>query len=130
MAREDEDDNTKLKIHKLHVVSDLASKVISDIFKYGTLIFLIYTGGEVLLAYSGEITIADVSFSWMINDHLGDFLGVIFGAGGILYGRQQSKLRRDAIENMYPDKLQSQLGFDPGRTSSGLTNRGDTQEED
>ncbi|WP_116828051.1 hypothetical protein [Pseudomonas syringae] len=52
------------------------------------------------------------------------------GCGGILFGLYQSKLRRDYIQLYAPLKAELEARLDPGRTSSNLTARGLTRQED
>jgi hypothetical protein len=70
------------------------------------------------------ITSENTLCTWVVT------FALFFGWGGIFYGRKQSRLRKDAIENMYPEKLRLEEELDPNRTSSELTSRGDTKPED
>lgn len=56
--------------------------------------------------------------------------GLIFGVGGIAYGRREASLRRDVIERFHKHQLEQELPHDPTRTSSRLTPSGDTRPED
>lgn len=120
----------RVQIHKIHAVSEATTKIISELAKWGVLGFCVYWTGDVLKVYAGQVTFADVTFSWLMSEKLAGTLGLIFGAGGIVYGRQQARLRRDVIERMHPYQVEHEKSKDPDRSSSGLTERGETQLED
>jgi hypothetical protein len=56
--------------------------------------------------------------------------GLVVGGIGIVYGVQQSKLRRRVVERLNPYKEKYETLIDPGRKSSKLTTTGDTRPED
>lgn len=58
------------------------------------------------------------------------FLGLLFGAGGIVFGIRQAALRKDLIEEHHRLRIKYELSIDPDRTSSDLTSRGETRPED
>ena len=58
------------------------------------------------------------------------FLLLLFGVGGIAYGRREAKLRRDVIERYHPVIQVAEKDIDPKRSSSQLTSQGDTRPED
>ena len=123
-------DDSRIAIHKVHVIGDVITKVLSEIFKWGTLIYFIYAGSEVLKEFAGKSTYADVTFSWIMSERLASVLGLIFGAGGMLYGRRQARLRKDTVEKMHQFQVKYEESVNVNRTSSGLTCRGDTHEDD
>ena len=64
-------------------------------------------------------------YSWLLA-----LAGVVFGFGGITYGRLQSKAKKDAIELYHPRVKKLEEALDPKRSSSELTKRGNTRPED
>ncbi len=125
-----EERETNTIIHITYAITDAVSKIFSVGIKWGTLIYFIYAGTDVLKAFAGHETLANISFNWMMNEHLAALLGGIFGTGGIIYGRRQAQLRRDVIERMHPYQVEYETRLDQQRSSSGLTVRGDTRKED
>lgn len=123
-------DDATIKIHKIHAVADVLAKLVSDIIKWGSIVYIIYLLAPVALAMAGKETSANFSLSLIANEHFVAMLAIMFGTGGIIYGRRQAKLRRDVIERLHPYQLEYEREKDPGRSSSKLTSRGDTQEED
>lgn len=59
-----------------------------------------------------------------------NILSLTLGAGGMLFGFHQARLRRNYIELYAPIQAAFERQFDPGRTSSLLTERGNTRQED
>ncbi|WP_153570562.1 hypothetical protein [Pseudomonas paraeruginosa] len=59
-----------------------------------------------------------------------NLFGLSFGAGGMLYGFYQARLRRDYIQLYAPLQAELERRLDPNRTSSLLTERGHTRQED
>ena len=82
----------------------------------------------------GTVQIESDTLTNTLKDLLGEktlgFLLAALGGGGVLYGRAQHKLRRDDIEFMQPYKDKYEKLLDEKRSSSRLTNRGDTRPED
>lgn len=65
----------------------------------------------------------------LINGWVNVF-SVCLGLGGLLYGLVQAKLRRDYIELYAPLQAELEKRLDPNRSSSELTVRGLTRQED
>jgi len=118
-----------LEVHRLHLRYDILGRIVEVISKYGTIAFCFYVGADTLKAFAGKETVADLAFSFFLNEKLAWVLAVIFGSGGVIYGRNQRRLRKDVIEKMSHYQRQYEEWRDRGRTSSELTRRGDTPEE-
>lgn len=124
----------RVQIHKTHATAEAIAKVISEIAKWGAVAFIFWQVAPALMiaaeTWAGKETVARLSFEWILNEHAGQLLGLIFGGSGILYGYKQSQLRKDAIERLHKYQLKYELEIDPGRTSSNLTPTGETRTED
>lgn len=127
MSHKDEDSETRLAIHKIHAITGMVTRIFSEAFKWGSLGFIGWCAADAFTAYAGEASFADISFSFLVSEKIESVLATIFGVGGIIYGKWQSKLRRDVIEKMQPERIALEKQADPDRTSSGLTKRGDTR---
>lgn len=77
---------------------------------------------------SGLSTAADIQLSFLVD--ISVYIAWLAGAGGVGYGLHQRKLRRDTVERLQARITELESEVDPGRTSSGLTGRGDTNPED
>ena len=111
-------------------IVDAVSKVLQSGFKWGSLFGCFYFAMDALKAYAGHVTLADVQFSVLFSEHAATTFALLFGAGGVLYGRRERKLRKETIERLHPFQRRYEESIDQGRTSSLLTRRGDTRKED
>lgn len=89
-----------------------------------------YWTRDVLLAYAGQTTMADVAIRLAADLKLDQTLAYIFGGGGVAYGIVQRNLRRRTIARLTPRSRAKEEAVDPHRSSSGLTPRGTTRPED
>lgn len=106
------------------------TKVLVAAIKWIAISYLAWCGVQAIEALAGKATLADISVAvkWLTGDKKSEFLAWGVGAGGVLYGLRQRRLRKDLTEHFGARELE--LGIDPGRTSSMLTSRGDTNPRD
>ena len=79
---------------------------------------------------AGQNTWAKITVNFLGNIKVSQIIAWIFGGGGIIYGKSQNKLRKDTVE-FFAGRTQSlEAQIDPNRSSSNLTQRGDTSPED
>lgn len=129
-------ERSRLSLYKFDVVYETIKKAI-DAAKW---MFIVYYTYKSIDALAGKITLADLNVKATINqDAAGVPLGyvvltVIFALLvailGILYGRRESKLRKDTVERLTSQITMLQTMIDGNRTSSMLTTRGETSEKD
>ena len=81
-------------------------------------------------ALAGKTTLSDIGIKVFVNVELGKMVVIIFGAGSIFYGLGQRSLRRKTVERLHERIRKYEQDRDPGRTSSGLTPRGETHPKD
>jgi hypothetical protein len=94
----------------------------------GVLIFyFLYLSVEAL---AGKYTFADIGLQALANLRVSEAIAYAFGAAGVGYGLRQRKLRRDTIEQLAARVQAAEQLVDPGRTSSALSARGTTRQED
>lgn len=55
---------------------------------------------------------------------------VLFGAGGLAYGRQRGRLMRETVRHFGGPKRARETALDPRRSSSGPTRSGETPDEE
>jgi hypothetical protein len=96
----------------------------------GLLLLLGYWTRDVLLAYAGKTTLADVAIRLAADLKIDKMFAYLFGGGGVAYGLLQRRLRRQTIARLTPRSRAREEELDPNRTSSGLTPRGTTRPED
>jgi hypothetical protein len=100
---------------------------------------LVRWGGVVLItryiylaiaALAGSRTFADISINFLGNLQISALLAWGGTAGAIIYGLRQRKLKHDTIEHLHRRIRELELRVDPRRSSSKLTERGETRPED
>lgn len=89
---------------------------------------------------AGKLTQADISIVGLLNTEGAGIplwiiiglvaIALITGFFGVVYGRYEAKLRKDTVEILTAQIISLQHRLDPGRSSSGLTTRGETHERD
>jgi hypothetical protein len=96
----------------------------------GTVIIVTYWLRDVLLAYAGQTTNANVALSLITDLKIDRILPYVVAGGGIAYGRQQRRLRQSNIKRLTERPQELERAIDPGRTSSGLAPDGTTNPGD
>lgn len=119
-------DKTAYRMKRLQVIATIVHSLIR------------WTGG-VLLAYLGYrsidtlahgATTADIGIRFFTDVRISTVLAWTVAAGGALYGQKERKLRRDTVERLSERIRILEAHIDPGRTTSMLTARGDTNPGD
>ncbi len=98
--------------------------------RWGGIVTCVYIFGQAIESLAGEFTIADIAVQFLGRAWISTGLAWVLAGGGIFYGLRQRKLRRDTVERLSPAKVQREKEIDPGRSSSRLTPRGETNPED
>jgi hypothetical protein len=93
-------------------------------------IFIFFYAKEVLVAFAGKETAANLALSLAANLQLDRWLAYLVGASGVGYGIRQRQVRRRNIERMTGHNAEVEKQVHPTRTSSGLTAKGKTRRED
>ena len=108
------------------------SKVGVALVRWTGICFCGYQASLVLIAWSGETTMADVTVALKATGFSGAAagLGVLVGVAGLIYGKVQARLRRETIRQFEARVRELETTLDPGRSSSGLTTSGDTPPEE
>jgi len=79
---------------------------------------------------AGKKTIADIGVNILANVTISKALAWIFGIGGIGYGLRQQNLRRNNVKRLQNRIKTLEKSLDSRRTSSGLTETGETHPGD
>lgn len=105
-----------------------AASVVNGAMRWGTLAFVAYMAKESVALLAGQSTTANLNFLGRLDVSISIAWAV--GLSGVAYGWWQRKLRRDTIERLEKRIAELETIVDPKRTSSRLTQRGDTRPED
>ena len=79
---------------------------------------------------AGKTTLADVGVKVLADVRFSEAAAWVFGASGVGYGLRQRKLRGDTTARQQGRIRKLEATVDPGRSSSDLTPRGQTRDED
>ncbi len=104
--------------------------VVNTVLKFGAFVLIARYGYLAIDALAGQKTVADIGLNLLSDIKISTAAAWTLAGGGILYGRRQRKLKKDTIERLSSRIKDLERRIDPGRTSSQLTERGDTREED
>lgn len=145
MANKPDNTSLQVKISRIHATHDTIARIVTSLIKWGALCFISWMGATAIHDLAGKETLANFDLGarletksetvtsstiGLTNSTSLAILGLIFGFGGILYGRQQARLRKDTVERLHQYQLKYEQTIDPNRTSSTLTVRGETRPED
>ena len=83
-----------------------------------------------VISLAGQYTFAQIGVGFLGDFRVSEGVAYLFGAGGVVYGVKQTKLRRDNVERMAGRIAELEKQIDPHRSSSRLTPRGTTRPED
>jgi hypothetical protein len=108
-----------------------------DLFKWSAFCFLAFMSYLSVKKLAGLETVALIKGIVDINIDEPSLIAQVVNAlptgvalACICYGIKQRKLRGDAIKQMDAHKKMLEESYDPNRSSSKLTDRGDTQDDD
>lgn len=96
----------------------------------GVVAYVSYNLEKILVALAGKETKADVLVSFLADVEFNVYVAWGLAAGCILYGAAQARLRRKEIEASHDHIVELERQIERRRTSSRLTNHGDTNPSD
>lgn len=120
------DRDLRLAIHNRTVLA----QSFSQFCKYAFLIAASYYGYHCVLALAGKNTAADIGIKFLSDIRISEAAAWLFGAGGVLYGTRERRLRLKVNESLGARVSELEEGIDPARSSSKLTPRGETNPQD
>jgi hypothetical protein len=96
----------------------------------GAVILLGRYARDVLVAFAGKETAANLALSLIVNLQADRWIAYLFGLAGVGYGAVERRLRRRNIKRLTEHTAEVETRLHPARTSSGLTPEGKTRRED
>jgi hypothetical protein len=121
---------TELRLLKSAKRSDAIVLLGRDFIKYGGYVWMAYYAYLSIDALAGNVTFASIVIDVLGSTGISVALGWLFGVVGITYGLFQRKLRKDVVERLAGRIKKYEMEKDKRRSSSRLTERGDTRPED
>lgn len=104
--------------------------VLQSIIRWCAVVFIVRYGYLSIDILAGKDTAADIAVNFLANVTVSVALAWSVAAGGIYYGHRQNKLRKNTIERLHGRIHELETRLDRKRSSSHLTQRGDTRPED
>lgn len=104
--------------------------VIREAIRWGAMVLMTYFLYRATECLAGKTTLASIGWKFMADVKVSVAIAWIFGVSGVLYGLAQLRLRRKVVQQLSGRLSTYQRELDPKRSSSLLTSRGETREED
>lgn len=98
--------------------------------RYGSLVVIFATIGSALKQLAGKDTYADIFVGIFANAEISVYLSYAVGGSATIWALMERKLRGDKTREMASRIQELEQKIDPGRSSSHLTERGQTRPED
>ncbi len=118
------------KLLRKYKVSESIANVMNTVIKWSALVWIVKYGYLSILALAGQITKADLGVNLLANEAFAKVVAVIFAFGGIGYGLNERRLRKNTVEGLSSRVQELEGMVDESRSSSQLTPRGDTHPKD
>ena len=130
MSKTENHVDTELEIRRIETRADMLISVSSHLFKFLTVAVLAYFGYMSIDSLAGEITNANFIVGLFSDKNFANVVCTLAAVCGILYGRKQSKLRKDVVERYHKYMKNEEEAVDPNRSSSHMDARGENRLED
>lgn len=120
----------ELKMLRRQKGATAVASVLNSLIKWGALVAMTgycYLSIETL---AGKSTFADIGVFVLADLGISKGLSWLLAVLSVGYGLRQRSLRKRTVERLHARIRELERGYDPGRTSSGLSPRGDTHPED
>lgn len=111
-------------------IVERSGDVINALFKWGAIAYGAYCLYSSIASLAGLDTFARIGVEFAANMTVSKWAAYTFGAGGIAYGVNEKRLRRNTVRRLGPKQVEYEQALDPRRSSSGLTQTGDTSAEE
>jgi hypothetical protein len=105
----------------------LVGKIFDTLPKYILAGFVLYIFKDMVHELAGKEALTNIKID---IPFLSSAIGLLLGGGGLAYGIKQNKLRKDTIQQQSKRIKDLEHQSDKNRSSSELTERGDTNPED
>lgn len=92
-------------------------------------VLIVSEASDAVIALAGETTAADFGFRFLGNLRVSTAVAWTLAAFGLGYGSWERQVRKTKVQQMETHIHDLERGRDPGRTTSGLTSRGDSPRE-
>jgi hypothetical protein len=117
------------ELRRTKVTSGL-TEIFNNLIRYTALVLCVYLGSESIQALAGQTTEANILVKFLGEFNVSQGAAVLFGAAGTMYGLAERRQRQKMIERLHSRIKYLERQIDPKRSSSNLTETGDTNPRD
>lgn len=100
------------------------------LIRYGAIVWVVYYIYLSVVALAGQTTLAALGIHVLGDISISQALAWLLGGAGTLYGLNERRVRKSTVAKLQPRIIELERGYDPGRSTSSLTLRGDTNPDD
>ena len=120
--------HAQVEIHRIQA----RAAVITTLIRWAGVVALGFWGFKSIDVLAGRATLAAIGVTLKAfgKVYISEAVAWLFGMGGVGYGLVQRRLRRSVIARLSPAVRDREKAIDPKRTSSQLTERGQTKPQD
>ena len=104
-------------------------RVCTSFFKWSSLLGIAWFGHLSIDSLAGKTTISEIAFNLVTSVSASHGVASAIAAVGVLFGLNERRLRKRAVKRLSPGRLEYEKRQDGDRTSSGLDESGDEDEE-
>lgn len=118
--------NLPVRVRIIDKAFDLAKHLITC----SAIVLVIYLIGRTISDLAGKTTLADIVIQILMSGNAREWASYAVTGGAILWGARERRLRKSTINHLSRRLIKTEEQLDPNRTSSHLTETGDTRPED
>lgn len=104
-------------------------QILNNLIKYGAFVAIAYYAKEAIVALAGKTTMADIGVEVLGSAEISTIAPTLCTVITVMWALGERKLRKDTIQRQADHIKSLELKIDQERTSSRLTIRGDTPQE-
>lgn len=120
----------ELRLSKRQSWIDGFFSALNNVIRWGTVAYIAHEIYLTVGLLAGKSTFADIGLKFFADIRVSEGVSYLLGASGVGYGLSQRKLRRKNIERLQGRIVTLEKQIDRNRTSSRLTETGETNPED
>lgn len=124
-------ENKELRRTKLR---SSVTEIVIALIRYGAIVACVYflstSISTALTTLAGKTTSANILVNLLGNLNLSNSIATLFGGGGIAYGLMERRQRQNMIQRQHGRVKKMEQQIDPNRSSSNITEKGDTNPKD
>lgn len=102
----------------------------THLVKWAGIIFVVYFAKEMVSDLAGKTTLTDIAVKILMAGNARELVSYGIAGGAIGWGWSERRLRKSKIRHLGKRLVATETSLDPNRSSSQLTDTGETRPED